>query len=67
MTEKFAIVIGMFSFGFLEELTGSMKNSIVFLIVFFVLGLVWLYSALRKQGLAAVAAVARPAATSETV
>ena len=50
LTEKFAIVIGMFSFGFIEELTGSMKNSIVFLIVFFVLGLLWLYSALRKQG-----------------
>jgi len=49
MTEKFAIVIGMFSFGFIEELTGSMKNSIVFLIVFFVLGLLWLYSAMRKQ------------------
>ena len=50
MTEKFAIVIGMFSFGFIEELTGSMKNSIVFLIVFFVLGMVWLYSAMRRQG-----------------
>jgi UMF1 family MFS transporter len=49
MTEKFAIVIGMFSFGFIEELTGSMKNSIVFLIVFFLLGLLWLYSAMRKQ------------------
>jgi UMF1 family MFS transporter len=49
MTEKFAIVIGMFSFGFIEELTGSMKNSIVFLVVFFVFGLLWLYSAMRKQ------------------
>jgi MFS transporter, UMF1 family len=49
MTEKFAIVIGMFSFGFIEELTGSMKNSIVFLVVFFVIGLVYLYAALRKQ------------------
>jgi UMF1 family MFS transporter len=50
LTEKVAIVIGMFSFGFIGDLTGSMKNSIVFLIVFFVIGLVWLYSALRKQG-----------------
>jgi UMF1 family MFS transporter len=49
LTEKFAIVIGMFSFGFVEEMTGSMKNSLVFLIVFFVIGLVWLYSALLKQ------------------
>jgi len=49
-TEKIAIVIGMFSFGFIEELTGSMKNSVIFLIIFFAIGLVWLYSALIKQG-----------------
>jgi MFS transporter, UMF1 family len=49
LTEKIAIVIGMFSFGFIEEITGSMKNSVVFLIIFFVLGLIWLYSALLKQ------------------
>ena len=49
LTEKVAIVIGMFSFGFIEERTGSMKNSVVFLIIFFVIGLVWLYSALVKQ------------------
>ena len=58
LTEKFAIVIGMFCFGFVEELTGSMKNSLVFLIVFFVLGLGWLYSALRKQGQETLAAAA---------
>jgi UMF1 family MFS transporter len=49
LTEKIAIVIGMFSFGFIEQMTGSMKNSLVFLIVFFVIGLGWLYSALIKQ------------------
>ena len=49
LTEKIAIVIGMFTFGLLEELTGSMKNSILFLIVFFITGLIWLYSALVKQ------------------
>jgi UMF1 family MFS transporter len=48
-TEKLAIVVGMFSFGFIEELTGSMKNSVIFLILFFATGLAWLYSALRKQ------------------
>lgn len=47
-TEKLAIVIGMFSFGFIEELTGSMKNSVLSLIVFFVLGLIWL---IRAQSL----------------
>ncbi len=58
MTEKFAIVIGMFSFGFIEELTGSMKNSVIFLIVFFVIGIGYLYSALRKQRQEAGAGIA---------
>jgi UMF1 family MFS transporter len=49
LTEKIAIVIGMFSFGFIEEMTGSMKDSVIFLIIFFVIGLAWLYSALVKQ------------------
>jgi UMF1 family MFS transporter len=42
VTEKLAIVIGLFSFGFIEGFTGSMRNSILVLIVFFVLGLLWL-------------------------
>jgi MFS transporter, UMF1 family len=46
-TEKLAIVIGMFSFGLIEEATGSMKNSVLSLIVFFVIGLVWLVRAQR--------------------
>ncbi len=49
LTEKFAIVIGMFSFGFIDDMTGSMKNAVLFLIFFFVIGLIWLYSALLKQ------------------
>lgn len=49
LTEKIAIVIGMFSFGFIIELTGSMKNAVVFLIVFFVIGFLWLYAARLKQ------------------
>jgi UMF1 family MFS transporter len=51
-TEKIAIVIGIFCFGLIEELTletGGMKNSLLSLIVFFVIGLIWLYSALLKQ------------------
>jgi MFS transporter, UMF1 family len=39
VTEKIAIVIGIFTFGFMEELTGSMRNSIIALGSFFVLGL----------------------------
>lgn len=52
LTEKIAIVIGIFTFGFIEELTadhGGMKNSVLSLIVFFVIGLIWLYTALYKQ------------------
>ena len=51
-TEKIAIATGILSFGLIEELThahGGMKNSILSLIVFFVLGLIWLFAALRKQ------------------
>ncbi|MBS1782454.1 MAG: MFS transporter [Bacteroidetes bacterium] len=48
VTEKIAIVIGMFSFGFIEEWTGSMRNSILALIVFFAAGLFVLYLAMRK-------------------
>lgn len=42
VTEKVAIVIGMFSFGFIEGITGSMRNSILALIVFFILGFILL-------------------------
>ncbi|WP_126969972.1 MFS transporter [Gynurincola endophyticus] len=49
MTEKLAIVLGMFTFGFVEELTGSMANSILSLCVFFLIGFVFLYSAKVKQ------------------
>ena len=39
VTEKIALVIGIFIFGFIEEQSGSMRNSIVALGGFFVLGL----------------------------
>lgn len=39
VTEKIAIVIGIFTFGFLEELTGSMRNSIIALGLFFIAGI----------------------------
>ncbi len=43
ISEKLGIVIGMFSYGFIEQLTGSMRNSIVALVVFFVIGLLLLF------------------------
>src|ERR1019366_8916494 len=36
--EKIGIVIGMLSFGFIEGVTGGMRNSVLALIVFFILG-----------------------------
>lgn len=49
ITEKIAIVIGLSAFGYIEELTGSMRNSVLALMVFFALGLFFLYFALSKQ------------------
>ncbi len=49
VTEKFAIVIGLFSFGFIEGVTHSMRNSILALIIFFVLGLLFLILTYRIQ------------------
>lgn len=49
VTEKIAIVIGLTAFGYIEELTQNMRNSVLSLIVFFTIGLVGLFSALNKQ------------------
>ncbi len=43
VTEKFAIVIGTFIYGSVEHITGSMRNSILALLVIFVIGLMLLY------------------------
>jgi Permeases of the major facilitator superfamily len=52
VTEKIAIVIGMFSFGFITELAGgSQRNSVLALMVFFIIGLLllWYTAAAKKQ------------------
>ena len=49
VTEKLAVVGGLFSFGFIEELTGTMRNSTLVLGLFFVVGLVLLFSLLRTE------------------
>ncbi|MCW3461879.1 MFS transporter [Chitinophaga nivalis] len=49
VTEKLSIVIGMFSFAYIDDLTNNMRNSVLALMVFFVIGLIWLISALLKQ------------------
>lgn len=43
VTEKIAIVIGMFSFGTIIELTGSQRNSVLALCLFFIIGLALLF------------------------
>ncbi len=49
VTEKLAIVVGLISFGFIEGISGSMRNSILALIIFFVLGLLMLVLTLKTQ------------------
>lgn len=49
VTEKIAIVIGMFSFGLITEITESMKKSVLVIMVFFIIGLVLLFYALARQ------------------
>lgn len=49
VTEKIAIVLGMFSFGYINEVTGSQRNSVLALMVYFIVGLLVLASALAKQ------------------
>jgi MFS transporter, UMF1 family len=48
VTEKIAIVVGMFSFGFITHVTGSMRNSILALVSFFVIGLIILAFAYKR-------------------
>lgn len=49
VTEKVAIVIGMFSFGFINELTGSQRSSVLALMVFFIIGLLLLFYTLAAS------------------
>lgn len=48
LTEKIAIVVGMGSFGLITQQLG-MKNSVIWLTIFFAIGFACLYSALIKQ------------------
>ncbi len=42
ITDKVAIVLGTFSYGLIEQITGSVRNSVLILGVYFVLGLFFL-------------------------
>jgi len=49
VTEKIGIVIGMSIYGIIAQITGKMQNSILFLILFFAIGIVLLIKTKRKQ------------------
>jgi len=51
ITEKLAIVIGSFSYGLIDMITGSMRNSMVFMSLFFIGGFVILQFAKLKKNL----------------
>ena len=42
VSEKIGIVIGMFLYGMVAQITGSIRNSILFLVIFFIAGVVLL-------------------------
>ena len=50
--EKLGVVIGMFSWGYIEGLTGSMRNSILVIIGFFVVALITLFAIPQKRSFA---------------
>jgi len=49
VTEKVGIVIGMSIYGFIDQVTGSMRNAIVFLGIFFIIGLLLLLRVPKNQ------------------
>ena len=51
VAEKIGIIIGMFLFGAIDQITGSMRNSIVFFTLFFVMGALLLLRVNRKPTL----------------
>jgi len=49
VAEKIGIVIGMLLYGFIDQITGSMRNSVLFLVVFFVTGVFLLLRVPRNK------------------
>jgi len=51
-TEKIAIVLGIAAYGFIEQISGSMRNSVILLGLFFITGfLILLFTKKHKKGL----------------
>jgi len=49
VAEKIGIVIGMLLYGSINQITGSMRNAILFLVLFFVIGVVLLFRTLKIE------------------
>jgi UMF1 family MFS transporter len=49
VAEKIGIVIGMLIYGVIDQVTGSMRNSVLFLVTFFVIGVILLLRVPRKN------------------
>ncbi|MEO1032731.1 MAG: MFS transporter [Bacteroidota bacterium] len=49
VAEKIGIVIGMLIYGFIDQITGSMRNSILFLFLFFLIGIILLYRVPKQE------------------
>jgi len=49
VAEKLAMAIGIFSFGLIEDVTGSMRNAIFALALFFLIGFILLFITLRSN------------------
>jgi UMF1 family MFS transporter len=48
VAEKIGIVIGMFTYGYIADVTGKIQNAILFLILFFIIGLLLLLRVPKK-------------------
>lgn len=51
VTEKIAVVLGTASYGLIEEVTGTMRNAVIALTTFFILGFVLLMRVKIKHGI----------------
>ncbi len=49
VTEKIGIVVGTFFFGFIEEITGSIRMSVISVTIFFVIGFILLFLVPKKE------------------
>ncbi|RIA09573.1 UMF1 family MFS transporter [Flavobacteriaceae bacterium MAR_2010_72] len=49
VAEKIGIVIGMAIYGAIDQITGSMRNAILFLFIFFLIGIILLFKVPREK------------------